>query len=436
MAQQILSTNTFTTAKWIVSSDATKGTHTTIAAALASASSGDTIFIRTGTYTENITLVGGVNLAAFSSDGIGNIQTSAPSTNVTIVGTVTVSATGVSTATGIQFKTNGAAAISTTGSNAAILNCINCTVNAVDSTAITLNNVSSALAFIGCVFGSTSTNILFVETTCNALSFERCTFQLSGTSGASTTAVQTIGFNNCDIIGLKISTTGTGNISMTACIWSFGAQTLLTTSGTGNSSIYNSSLNSTSAAAISIGSGTIVNMSDCAITSSNTNAITGAGTLNFGMLSFSASTTVNVTTQNGLQTLVGTSGTFTPTLIGGSTAGSTTYVNQNGYYTRIGNLVYVTANINISAATGTGIVTLGGLPFTIKNQTAGYTNGTIFWNGGASWTFPTGGTSLSVLGTTNTTVLNVWAGGSAVAGGFVSMANAALQVDYSIVYQI
>ena len=62
--------NKFGVAKWIVDSTASLGTHTTIAAALTSASSGDTIFIRPGTFTENLTLKAGVDLCAFDCDAL------------------------------------------------------------------------------------------------------------------------------------------------------------------------------------------------------------------------------------------------------------------------------------------------------------------------------------------------------------------------------
>jgi len=61
--------------------------------------------------------------------------------------------------------------------------------------------------------------------------------------------------------------------------------------------------------------------------------------------------------------------TWTPTVIGGSTAGTTTYTVQNGYYTCIGNTIFCHCNVAYSAATGTGNLTLGGLPFTVKSQT-------------------------------------------------------------------
>ena len=56
-------------------------------------------------------------------------------------------------------------------------------------------------------------------------------------------------------------------------------------------------------------------------------------------------------------------GTFTPTLEGGTTAGTTTYLNQEGTYTKVGRQVSVSIYINASAATGTGTIRIGGLPF-------------------------------------------------------------------------
>jgi hypothetical protein len=56
-------------------------------------------------------------------------------------------------------------------------------------------------------------------------------------------------------------------------------------------------------------------------------------------------------------------GTFTPTAVGGTTAGTTTYVGQVGHYTKIGRQVTVTIYLQYSAMTGTGPLQIGGLPF-------------------------------------------------------------------------
>ncbi len=296
---QAISTGTFCEAKWVVSATAGQGTHTTIAAALTSASSGDTIFIRPGTYTENITLKAGVNLSAFGCDGISFSNTLAP--NVTILGTVTVSYTGTATITGIQFKTNGAAAITTSGAAAANLTLINCQIFANDATGMTLSNVSLFLSCYGCVFTSTSTNIMFTLS-CGTI-FNWCVLSLSTTAASSTVTGSTVIFNSCELENLIITTATAGSVELGSCLWRYDGNTLLTTVGTGVCTLVNSYLESTTASAISIGAGTTVVVSNCEIVSSNTNAITGAGTIQYGTIDFlSSSSTINTTTQTSLVT--------------------------------------------------------------------------------------------------------------------------------------
>lgn len=62
-------------------------------------------------------------------------------------------------------------------------------------------------------------------------------------------------------------------------------------------------------------------------------------------------------------------GTFTPTIVGTSSAGVGTYTTQVGRYTRIGNRVMFNLSLDWSAHTGTGNMRIGGLPFT-SNATA------------------------------------------------------------------
>lgn len=47
-------------------------------------------------------------------------------------------------------------------------------------------------------------------------------------------------------------------------------------------------------------------------------------------------------------------GSYTPTMIGGTTAGVTTYARQLGYYVRIGRQITVWIDLSWTAATGTG----------------------------------------------------------------------------------
>ena len=78
-------------------------------------------------------------------------------------------------------------------------------------------------------------------------------------------------------------------------------------------------------------------------------------------------------------------GTFTPTIAGSTTAGTTTYLNQNGWYTKIGNQVTVNIFVNVSAVTGTGSLRIGGLPFTTRAD-ANYQGSFPLLVGGLNWT--------------------------------------------------
>jgi hypothetical protein len=56
-------------------------------------------------------------------------------------------------------------------------------------------------------------------------------------------------------------------------------------------------------------------------------------------------------------------GTFTPTIVGTSTAGTGTYTTQVGRYTKVGNLVTIMIYLTWSAHTGTGNMRVAGAPF-------------------------------------------------------------------------
>ena len=62
-------------------------------------------------------------------------------------------------------------------------------------------------------------------------------------------------------------------------------------------------------------------------------------------------------------------GTWTPAIAGTTLAGAGTYSVQVGRYTKIGNTVTVHLNLTWSAHTGTGNMTISGLPFTSANVT-------------------------------------------------------------------
>jgi hypothetical protein len=451
MAQQILSTNTFTTAKWIVSNNATTGaydgTHTTIASALTSASSGDTIFIRPGTYTENLTLKAGVNLTAFESDSSLN-QTG----NVTIVGKCTFTGAGTVTIANIELQTNSDYLLAVTGSAASLVNLVNCNLN-MGSTGIdsASSSASSTIYIFGCTGNLSTTGIgIFSDSSAGVLQIVNSLFN---NNGASTTA-STISAGNCFIYNstisnpITVSSTGAFVASQSNFYTSPINSTSLTLGGSGSQSLSNCAISGGTASAISIGS--TATIGGCVVQSTNTNAITGAGTINNAGISFTGSSSlINTTTQvaynidvggisfnGGLNTLANyILGTFTPTFVGGSVAGTTTYTVQNGYYVRVGSMVQIQANVQASAATGTGSVILGGLPFTVKNQTNGNAYG-AFVDASSGSTWPVGSTSLAVKGAVNTATGSIYVSGTGVAGGFLQMFNGTTDYEYTLVHQI
>jgi hypothetical protein len=140
-------------------------------------------------------------------------------------------------------------------------------------------------------------------------------------------------------------------------------------------------------ASISIGSGATLIAIDCSISATNANAITGSGTLLYTPLAFtSTGVTINPSTQtlkvfgpkmyvpNGISfdntnfLANYAQGTWTPTMQGSVTGGTTTYTVQAGTYTRIGNRCFISGEVEWSAATGTGNTLIGGLPFTVNSS--------------------------------------------------------------------
>ena len=77
-------------------------------------------------------------------------------------------------------------------------------------------------------------------------------------------------------------------------------------------------------------------------------------------------------------------GSWTPVLNFGGVAGVSVYAQQNGTYTRIGNVVNVRCYISISTkSAATGAAILAGLPFPTKSVSAQYHSGTVYMSNGS-----------------------------------------------------
>lgn len=116
-------------------------------------------------------------------------------------------------------------------------------------------------------------------------------------------------------------------------------------------------------------------------------------------------------------------GTFTPTIVGTSTAGTGTYTIQLGKYNRSGNRIDYSIHIGWSAHTGTGNISISGLPFTSSSM---YSSASISYS-----TLTVGaGKELSIIVNSGATTLGVSA--SDPSGG----AAASIAIDTAVSYMI
>ena len=275
-----------------------KGTFTTIAAALTQASAdsyqGD-IFIRPGTYTENPTLPAGINLTASGSDGLTG--------TVIINGNITCSGNGTSTIYGIQLQTNSAAFLTVSGSSATVVNIVNCFLNNTNTTGIsyTNSNASSRLNIYQSFGDILTTGIsLYTMSSAGSMTIFNCQLLNSGNSTtASSSSNGTITFSNCNV-KFPISTSSSAVISFkTTIVDTIGLNTTaLTLTGTASNKNNDfSKFLSGTATAITIGSGVTLNLQNCIIGSTNASVISGAGTLAYsGIIYVSNAGAVSVTT--------------------------------------------------------------------------------------------------------------------------------------------
>jgi hypothetical protein len=83
-------------------------------------------------------------------------------------------------------------------------------------------------------------------------------------------------------------------------------------------------------------------------------------------------------------------GTFTPTVVGSTSAGTATYGSANGRYTKVGRIVEFEIYLDWTSGTGTGNLLFGGLPFT-ANASLPYASVSLGYLHNFNWaasTFP------------------------------------------------
>lgn len=278
-----------------------RGTYTTLQAAHDAASAGDVVYVRNGTYTENVTITKDITFTTFSegfrtSNHYGAI----------VIGKWTINTNGVDCLiNGFKLQTNSDYILSTTGTSTQI-HINNCFLNVTNNNGILINGASTSNVYLNNNAVNVADTFNLFTATAGLVWINQCFLEPTGSSPANSTVAAdsiVIKDSRCTI---PFSTSSTGaffgiNTVLGATITAFTNYTYLTTAGTGTSQLFNCEVYSGTASCLSAGAGTTIEMYGGVVNSSNTNAITGAGTFKYSNVVFSgSSTTNNATTQTTL----------------------------------------------------------------------------------------------------------------------------------------
>lgn len=253
------------------------GDFTTIAAALTAASSGMDIFIRPGSYTENLTLKAGVNLIGFSGDE------STP--NVTIIGKLTYTVAGRCSISNIRLQTNSDFFLSVTGTLNSILYINNCYLNCTNNTGINLTTTgASSLVNVSNCKGNLGTTGIGLFTKSSSGDFQINYSNITNSGGSTTTSTISAGtFTfNYSVFGFPTAISGATTGSFLYNNIFSNNTTCIAITGTANINITFSEIQSGTASSISVGAGTTASVIETNLNTSNTIAIAGSGNLGYG----------------------------------------------------------------------------------------------------------------------------------------------------------
>lgn len=355
---QSISTGTFCPSKWVVDPIVSQGTHTTIAAAMVSASSGDTISLRPGTYG-SFTWKSGVAITAWGGD--------AYNPNVTITGPITISASSFNCSlAGVNLVTTGANVFNI--SSAGNLHITNCNMSISSNSVISATG--GAQVFIANCQGDTvaagTGNIFSISNGQIFISNSRI-FNITGTASDNTlptgTGASKFFISNSYLPGWDFDISAANSFNV---INSVIGEIVIAGTAT-NNNIYNSVVGNLT---IGVNCGITV-MNTVLMSSTSEPAINGSGTLMAAGLTFTGTRQVAASVA---QTPAFTYGNQSITNVGTpANAGVNTYVgtgSPNGVITALqGSLYYridgstsnTRAYINNSAGSGntwTAIVTV------------------------------------------------------------------------------
>jgi hypothetical protein len=387
-----------------------EGTHTTLTAALAVASSGDSVGIKPGlTLTENVTVPAGVNIVG-SPVGFVNLPQ--------VIGKITVSS-GICNISGLQLTTDGDYAISVTGTGS--VNLTFCFLEGADNTIIEMTS-SGSLRILDSNLNLNTTGIAYHTQTAGSIRYRRVSGSnvLNSTTQSTSSSASAL-FLEDGLLPILVSMSDSSLLQTRN--FQFGDSSTnsigLTTADTSTALLRSGTIASGSAAAVSAGAGTTVTIDQITISSTNSNPVTGAGTVVYGLIEFRGTGQgENVTTHTRRPIAVGSisfdgntnklqnyaEGTWTPDITGSGSNPTVAYTTQLGKYTRIGDAVFVKFSIEIDTISGgSGNVQIEGFPFTSAND--GMSSSNNLTTSGVL--YPTDGLTLSISLGPNTDVATI-----------------------------
>lgn len=272
-----------------------RGTYSTIQSAIDAAalnSSIGTVFIRPGTYLEDITLKSGINIIGLSDGG--------RTPNAVIAGQITHNTSGTVTITGVRLagRDGAAGCLYVTGSVGSFVNLYNCYILVGSSTGIAMDTTSSTamvrvLYCTGLSFSSGAPKRLFSCSGNGNLLFFATRFVIDNDFPGAPSTFSSTGTLRVEhsIIRDQIETTGTGRIAAThsnfntsgynAKALSIGADA---TSTTGENYLKMCNIFSGTATAMTITSK--LNLFNTSISTSNVTPIDGAGELFYSCVDY------------------------------------------------------------------------------------------------------------------------------------------------------
>jgi hypothetical protein len=303
-----LATNNYGRGTFIVSATPQLGTHTTIAAANAVASAGDTIFIRNGTYTENFTAVPGVSY-------VGDTASAFDAQSI-IVGKITITTAGNYGFSGLRLRTNSDYALVCSGANACTVNITDCYLDPTNNSFMnyTNSNAASRMEWFNCfgIIGTTATT-WFTNSAAGWFRINGCFLEGKATASTSTSASSSVVDIRDTYFAAPLEISGTSNIRIHNCDLNPQGDTLpVTVTSTASSDlniITNSRIRSstyTTYECFTVAVGATLQIHNCSLGSANgTQVFSGAGTVQYTGLACDSQSNIGASLPVGVYSQMG-----------------------------------------------------------------------------------------------------------------------------------